>query len=86
MDGRQMRGRTSRGTQSRQALLGKQALGIPTESSEPVSDGVTPYQDPPDATLRGRWLLAARVGWIAAATLTLGLVIGGLGPPLIGPI
>ena len=31
-------------------------------------------QDPPDTTLRGRWLLAARAGWGVVATLTLGLV------------
>jgi hypothetical protein len=31
-----------------------------------------------NTTLRGRWLLAARAGWIGVATLTLGLVTTGL--------
>jgi hypothetical protein len=38
---------------------------------------VNANQDPPDATLRGRWLLAARAGWVAVTTLTLALVAAG---------
>ncbi len=33
---------------------------------------------PPSARLRGRWLLLARVGWIAVAVLTVGVFISGL--------
>jgi hypothetical protein len=46
--------------------------------SQPVDGGVSANQDVPRATLRGRWLLAARAGWIAVATLTLGLVAAGV--------
>jgi hypothetical protein len=49
-----------------------------TDASQPVGDLVNANQDTPNTTLRGRWLLAARAGWVAVATLTLGLVIVGL--------
>jgi hypothetical protein len=49
-----------------------------TDASHPVSDGVNANQDAPNTTLRGRWLLAARAGWGAVATLTLGLVTAGV--------
>jgi hypothetical protein len=39
---------------------------------------VNANQDAPNTPLRGRWLLAARAGWIGVATLTLGLVTAGL--------
>jgi hypothetical protein len=46
--------------------------------------------DAPNSVLRGRWLLAARAGWIAVAALTLGLVTAGFAvgldrPELIHP-
>ena len=44
-----------------------------TDARQPVGDGVNANQDAPDTTLRGRWLLAARAGWVGVATLTLGL-------------
>jgi hypothetical protein len=49
-----------------------------TDASQPVGDGVNASQDAPNTTLRGRWLLAARAGWVAVATLTLGLVTAGV--------
>jgi hypothetical protein len=39
---------------------------------------VNANQDAPNTPLRGRWLLAARAGWIGVATLTLGLATAGL--------
>jgi hypothetical protein len=48
------------------------------DRNQPADDGVSAIQDVPKATLRGRWLLAAHAGWIAVATLTLGLVIAGV--------
>ena len=49
-----------------------------TDASQPVGDGPDADQDAPNTTLRGRWLLAARAGWVAVATLTLGLVTAGV--------
>jgi hypothetical protein len=49
-----------------------------TDASDPVGDGMNKNQHAPNTTLRGRWLLAARVGWVAVATLTLGLATAGL--------
>jgi hypothetical protein len=49
-----------------------------TDASQLVGDGVKANQDAPNTTLRGRWLLAARAGWGAVATLTLGLVTAGV--------
>jgi hypothetical protein len=48
------------------------------------------HQDAPSTPLRGRWLLAARVGWVAVAALILGLVTAGFAvgldrPELIHP-
>jgi hypothetical protein len=48
------------------------------DASQPVDDGMSANQDAPKATLRGRWLLAARASWVAVATLTLGLVTTGI--------
>ena len=47
-------------------------------------------QDAPSTQLRGRWLLAARTGWIAVAALILGVVTAGFAvgldrPELIHP-
>jgi hypothetical protein len=61
-----------------------------TEASQPVGDGVKANQDAPSTTLRGRWLLAARAGWLAVAGLILGLVSAGFAvgldrPELIHP-
>jgi hypothetical protein len=55
-----------------------------------VGDGVNAKQDAPNTTLRGHWLLAARVGWVAVAALILGLVTAGFAvgldrPELIHP-
>jgi hypothetical protein len=50
-----------------------------------MGDGVNPIQDPPTPTLRGRWLLAARTGWVAVATLILGLVTTGFAVGLDRP-
>jgi hypothetical protein len=51
---------------------------------------VNTNQDAPSTQLRGRWLLAARTGWIAVAALILGLVTAGFAvgldrPELIHP-
>jgi hypothetical protein len=43
-----------------------------------VGDGMNTNQHAPNTTLQGRWLLAARAGWIAVATLTLGLATAGV--------
>jgi hypothetical protein len=51
---------------------------MPTNASQPVGDSVNANQDATDTTLRGRWLLAARTGWIGLAALTLGLVTAGV--------
>jgi hypothetical protein len=48
------------------------------DASQPVDDGMSANQDVPKATLRGRWLLAARASWVTVATLTLGLVTTGI--------
>jgi hypothetical protein len=61
-----------------------------TDVSQPVGDGVNVNQDAPDSTLRGRWLLAARAGWVAVAALILGVVTAGFAvgldrPKLIHP-
>jgi hypothetical protein len=61
-----------------------------TDASQRMSDGVNANQDAPSTTLRGRWLLAARVGWGAVAALILGLVAAGFAvgldrPELIHP-
>jgi hypothetical protein len=45
---------------------------------QPIGNGLNANQHVPKATLRGRWLLAARAGWIAVATLTLGLAAAGV--------
>jgi hypothetical protein len=55
-----------------------------------MGDGVNADQDAPNTILRGRWLLAARAGWVAVATLILGLVTAGFAvgldqPELIHP-
>jgi hypothetical protein len=39
---------------------------------------VNASQDAPNTTLRGRWLLAARAGWVGVAALILGLVTAGV--------
>jgi hypothetical protein len=67
-----------------------EGLGMRPEASQPVGDGVNANQDTPNTTLRGRWLLAARAGWVAAAGLILGLVTAGFAvglnrPELIHP-
>jgi hypothetical protein len=61
-----------------------------TGARQPVGDGVNAKQDAPNTTLRGHWLLAARVGWVAVAALILGLVTAGFAvgldrPELIHP-
>jgi hypothetical protein len=61
-----------------------------TDASQPVGDAVNANEDAPSTTLRGRWLLAARAGWVAVAGLILGLVSGGFAvgldrPELIHP-
>jgi hypothetical protein len=48
------------------------------DASQPLGGGVHANQDAADTTLRGRWLLAARAGWIAVATLSLGVVTAGI--------
>jgi hypothetical protein len=48
------------------------------DASQPVADGMSANRDAPTATLRGWWLVAARAGWIAVATLTLGLATAGV--------
>jgi hypothetical protein len=45
---------------------------------QPIGNGLNANQHVPKATLWGRWLLAARAGWIAVATLTLGLATAGV--------
>jgi hypothetical protein len=45
---------------------------------QPIGNGLNANQHVPKATLRGRWLLVARAGWIAVATLVLGLVTAGV--------
>jgi hypothetical protein len=49
-----------------------------TDASQPVGDSVNANQDAPNTTLRGRWLLAARAGWVAVAGLSLGVVTAGI--------
>jgi signal transduction histidine kinase len=51
-----------------------------TDARQPIGDGdgVDANLDAPSAILRGSWLLAARVGWVAVATLTLGLATAGV--------
>ena len=49
-----------------------------TDASPPLGEGLNANQDAPNTTLRGRWLLVARAGWGAVATLTLGLVVAGI--------
>jgi hypothetical protein len=56
-----------------------------TDASHPVSDAVNADQDAPNTTLRGRWLLAARAGWVAVAALILGLVAVGFAVGLDRP-
>jgi hypothetical protein len=56
-----------------------------TDASQPVGDGVNADQDAPNTTLRGRWLLAARAGWVAVAALILGLVAVGVAVSLDRP-
>jgi hypothetical protein len=61
-----------------------------TDASQPVGNGVNANQDAPKTTLRGRWLLAARAGWVAVAVAILGLVTAGFAvglnrPELIHP-
>jgi hypothetical protein len=51
---------------------------MPTDASHPVGDGVNANKAASNTTLRGRWLLAARAGWVAVAALTLGLVTVGV--------
>jgi hypothetical protein len=45
---------------------------------QPIGNSLNANQHVPRATLRGRWLLAARAGWIVVATLTLGLAAAGV--------
>jgi hypothetical protein len=52
--------------------------GIRIDASQPADDDMNANQDAPKAVLEGRWLLAARVGWIAVATLALGLASAGV--------
>jgi hypothetical protein len=49
-----------------------------TDGSQRVGNGVNASQDAPNTTLRGRWLLAARAGWVEVAALTLGLMTVGV--------
>jgi hypothetical protein len=61
-----------------------------TDASQPVVDGANANQEAPNTTLRGRWLLAARAGWVAVAGLILALVTAGFAvglnrPELIHP-
>jgi hypothetical protein len=61
-----------------------------TDASQPAGGVVNANQDAPNTTLRGRWLLAARAGWVAVAALILGLVTAGFAvgldrPELIHP-
>jgi hypothetical protein len=61
-----------------------------TDASQRVGDGVNANRDAPNTTLRGRWLVAARAGWVAVAALILGLVAAGFAvgldrPELIHP-
>jgi len=63
---------------------------MPTYARQPIGDGANANQDPSSTPLRGRWLLAARVGWVAVAALILGLVTAGFAvgldrPELIHP-
>jgi hypothetical protein len=55
-----------------------------TDASQPVDGGMS-SNDTSKAILRGRWLLAARAGWIAVATLTLGLATAGVVVALARP-
>jgi hypothetical protein len=61
-----------------------------TAAIQRTVDGVNANQDAPSTQLRGRWLLAARTGWVAVAALILGLVTAGFAvgldrPELIHP-
>jgi hypothetical protein len=63
---------------------------MPIDATQPVGGGVNANQDAADTTLRGRWLLAARAGWVAVAALSLGVVTAGFAvglrrPELIHP-
>ena len=49
-----------------------------TDAGQPIGHDLRANQNAPTATLRGRWLLAARASWIAVATLTLGLATAGV--------
>ena len=49
-----------------------------TDAGQPIGHDLSANQDAPTASLRGRWLLAARASWIAVATLTLGLATAGV--------
>ncbi len=40
--------------------------------------GITPHASPPATTLRGRWLLLARVAWVALAAIVIGLHVAGI--------
>jgi hypothetical protein len=51
---------------------------MPTDASQPADDGMKANRDGSRATLQGRWLPAARAGWIAVATLALGLTTAGV--------
>ena len=48
------------------------------DASQPVADGMSANRDAPSTPLQGRWLVAARAGWITVATLTLGLATAGV--------
>jgi hypothetical protein len=48
-----------------------------SDSGQPSGEGVNAYWDAPSTTVRGRWLLAARAGWVAVAALALGLLAVG---------
>jgi hypothetical protein len=61
-----------------------------TNARQPTGNGVNANQEAPSTPLRGRWLLAARAGWVAVAALILGLVTAGFAvglhrPELIHP-
>jgi hypothetical protein len=49
-----------------------------TDAGQTIGHDLRTNRDAPRATLRGRWLLAARAGWLAVATLTLGLATAGV--------
>jgi hypothetical protein len=60
--------------------------GMRIDAIQHRGDGVNANQDDaPSTQLGGRWLLAARVGWVAVAALILGLVTAGFAVGLDRP-